>query len=301
MAAILKTTFFPILVPLALSITTLKVSSLRSKTTDLFELPLEDKGFIDFVKSKQSWTQFGLLFLIFFLLMQLFVLPIFPHSMGKLTRITPVQVPRLAFTFLLFGLVPIQISQLICEMLGGDDMQAQLRFRPFGYIIGFFMVTFLLQVVTPLDIILSVILFSIFKSKSMFDKIFKSFSVTTQTLSTTSKANRAMILLLFVFLLTVTTFRYIPGYTKLAEIVNSKIGFFGESAKGFGNHMINIGALLLLPLVIAKSLESTTQKMGTMKEGQGYTTGYFIGVLVGLLLLNFSGRTIKLELTNREM
>ena len=296
---VLKSLAIPVILPLALTIAVLKIKLFRSKATSVLNIPLEDKGFIGFITSKESWSQFGLMFLLIFIALQIFIVPLLPipRSMGKFTNIKPTQMPSIIYTFVIFGLIPIQLSKVIISMIGVKETDdAYTNIKPFALITSFFLITFLVQVIGPFELITTLVLFTLLDKSGSFNKILSSFSVSINDLDNTTQFNRIFVLLLFVFGITATTLRYIPGYNDISSMLNSKLGFFGQNIQGLGNHGINIATFLLLPLAVGKSLEYTTTHMNTLQKGQGFNVGYILGVLLGLLVQNFSGKTLKLEI-----
>jgi hypothetical protein len=290
-----------IIVPLILTILSFKLPFLNKLIYNQFDIPLENKSFKNFIKSKESWTQLGLMFTLIVLFMQAFIFPLIPGVGVALGGLFPtmnaLQVPRMAYSFIVFGLLPIHLSKMILSIINVTDKDASfISLKPFALTIAFFLVTFLNQVVTPLELILTIVLFQSFEKSGFFNKLFKAFSLQTSGLNDLSKLNRLFVLLLFVFGLVATTVRYIPGYKPLSSFLNSKLGFFGESVSGLLNHGINVASLLLLPLAIGKSLQATTTKMDTISPRQGYNVGYILGVLIGLLMQNFLGFTIKFKI-----
>lgn len=312
MAAVVKTIALPIVLPVALTVVLTQVpmfANFLEQSLGVSKLP---KGF-SFFTSKQGWAGFGLLFTVMFLLTQLVILPLTPvgPSMGKLTKISPKQVPAIVFKLFLFGYLPLVIANMFVGLSGEKDENKKLTIKRLGLLVGFFLVTFLIQVVPIADIFLTIILYMTLTSKGVMDKMLKVFGASEFFKATPAAKPAAspaaspaaggrtafahFMIFLFLFGLVSTAARYLPFHDKLVEMVNARIGLFGESAKGFVNYGLNVALLLLLPMAIGNSLESVTQKMGTLKRGEGLNIGYIIGVMTGLLIQNITGKTVQLS------
>lgn len=290
-AQLFKRTFLPVFLPLTLTILFTNVPSMeKALNTALGITPLaKKKG--DFFTSKEAWAQFGLLFLMLFMSLQLFVFPLIPGvgpQVGKFTRITPFQVPAMILRFILYGYVPLTLSQVFVDLSKETDPEKMLSIRKFGLMVSFFLMTFVVQNVKILDIVLTIILYFVFESQGILTKLLKLFS-TKQGSSPFAK----VMTLLFLFGLITTTTKYLPMYDKLNEKVNARVGLLGEGVKGGVNHLISIALFLMLPLAVSTSLESTTTKMKTLPTGEGLKIGWLVGTMTALLVQNITGKTIQ--------
>jgi hypothetical protein len=281
-ASALKFSIAPILMPLTMTIVAMKVKAVQKFFENIFKIKISGS-----FKTKQDKSVFGLLFLIFFLLIQLFLLPFVPvgPSMGKFTSLTPLQVPGMLYKLLIFGALPLAISSFIVNVSNENNPQRVKQVKSFGIIVGFFFAVFIMQKVSALSLIIAFILFVLLSSKNMFNNILRPFGLDVPKAGLQSKQAQLNTSLLFLLVLgfVLTTFEYLPGYDKLSEMIDSKIGTFGTGLTGLANYGLNAGAFLLLPLVVGNSLETTSQKIKSLPVGQGFDYGYIIGILTGLL------------------
>ena len=201
---------------------------------------------------QKNWIDYGLLYIIFMLGIQLFILPLTPltFQQGKLTtNVYPSDLPSLFYRFALFGLFPIYFSSLFPTVS-----------KPLTLAIGFFIGTFIVQTVQPLDVMITLVLFV------------SGYHLIKQQNKTLSSTHLALSFVLL-FTIVATSFRFIPMYTELASYINHHISSINTSFLSYSQH---IGTLLMIPFTFSQLIATQT------KEQTHIDLSYTVGVLVGL-------------------
>jgi len=220
-------------------------------------------------QSITHWSQYGLLFLLLTLGLQLFLLPWTPltFTQGKLTSLTPSHIPSLYYTFVMFALFPILFSKSILSQHTLDQQQS-IKYQLITLTIGFFVATLFVQIIQPLDIMLALIAFTMVYHSNLLPP--PNASSSSMLLSTWN-----ILVFLLVLSVIVTSFKFIPKYNDVSMFVSEYVGI---SHSSLFQHTQLVALFCLLPLLLVYSLRKW------QPSSQDISIIYSIGVMAGMFI-----------------
>jgi len=291
--------------PLIFSILSIYVQPIRDFLDKFMGLKIKKSefGFNKFFTSGKTRSLFGLIYLFWIFMAQLFLAPIFSPDAnfdlksGKLTSIPITGIPKILFSTLLLIKGPFKIAKVfsnIGKQLIGNNKNINKLTKIVSIVIGFFMIYLFKRGITPLDMIIILILTIL----SLFTTIFKTFfkllqidfpRITFKNIFT-NKYNSwiGILFIAFWFFFTLLVIRNIPGYEGFNEKVSDFIG--GEIS--FVIILLDFFTYLIFPLLLASYLSKSLSKKAKSEEERkqlkrrGFTLGYVFGILLMTMLRN---------------
>lgn len=222
------------------------------------------------------------LFLLWFLLIQLIAMPIFapvgntPNlRIGKLTCIGLKDIPRIIFLVCMYAVLPllsVNFFMFLSRSIGGEKTAAN-EIEMIGFLVGYLLSVFLIQIITPIEILGALIMasFSLISPKvrkSLFGK---------------DNATLRVFVFSVVFIICLLVLIIIDHHSQWyhLHIHGYAETIFGHSGQGtFVDMLFNLVFFFLLPLGIAKSY---TKNRKTSQDSS-ITIGMFTGVIVGIVI-----------------
>ena len=251
-----KNYIIPLIIPLILTIVSIKISSIREQFKKLLNIQVNNKLFS---------LEFVFIFILWFLIFQTFVFPAIPYSkyFGKITSLDFTSLPLIWYKFFIFGLIPIFILNFLSSKTNLISNYGEVVKIPL--LIAIFFVTIsILQAIDVSDVIIAIIFYILLYISGILKKLESKFD---------NKHNISLNILIFITLLIIvaTTFKYIPKYNSFQNKLDEKLGF-----SKFSSFKNNFGLYLLLPLLFGYVSEKVFK--------QNFQLGWILGIMSSLVI-----------------
>ena len=272
-----------VFVPVALTVTTIEVKGFRKFINDSFDIEVGTT----FIKNTNDQIVTFQLFLLYFLLIQLLVMPFFspvgnmPNPrIGKLTCISVKDLPSIVYILCMYAIVPLMIINcflFLSKPIGGDNVNAKGSMEMIGFLVGYFLVVVLIRLITPIDIVIAILLASFSLIPKFRESLFGTDTPVLRVFLFTAVFTMALL-----FLMTLNDAW--PFYHNQIHMYGEKI--FGSAGQSnVMDMMINFLCFCLLPIGIAKSYTSAKKKSSkNVSKDSSVAFGIFTGVLVGMVV-----------------
>jgi hypothetical protein len=297
-ARIIPPLLFLIIIPVVMTVLTIQIKPIREWFNKTFSLDLdpEKQSFNEFFKNAGAASIVGLLILLWFLFVQIFIMPVVipigrPNPMmGKLTGIAVTDMPRILFILAMYILLPFLIMRVIVNIYNEMNPQDKnnLQIHSLGFIIGFLLTVFLIRTITPIELIVTLIIVIAMLKTGYLKKMMKFFSIEFPDVEdmdfmdyTKDKKIQFFFWLsyLIVLLMFLILGEFIPGYNILHNQGTRIFGVGGAS--GFLQILVNLVCFLVLPLAVAQSL---ARRASPETRNAQFMLGIIIGIFTGMLI-----------------
>lgn len=290
-------------IPAILTFLTVQVPEIRSFFDNVIGVKLNtsDLSVQDFFKTKFGFFVSLSIFLLYFCLNQIIVLPLTSLSKtvpdiinGQFLPVGKIDVPRVIFMLVTFIATPLfisgKLSSLVARLASNSSPDSVSNYksavRVLSTLLGFLISYNVVHSITPIEIVGSLVTVVVLFSSGLLKKVFSVLKIDIPYQSAKQVFTNDETLLLFatvygvLLLLSSTVFPLVPGLSFVRSI------FLGSSVHQLLTFAIQLVLFWMVPSLTGKSFQASLAKSvgdaSKVETLNGYALGYIVGYVLAL-------------------